>query len=260
MSKAAAALIMVCAFVATPCFAQTSGATTDTGQTADGWRGSLTPYLWVAGVEGNVAKLPDGTGTDFDVSFHDITTHLSSAFVGKGEIGYDKFGLIGDIEYVKVINTASVDIHSVLTIDTKAALKFTLGTVAGYYRAYDSPNYTVDVLAGVAINKGGVSVDLTGPLGRSAGGDIDHSWNAPIVGVRGTWRLNQKSSFTGMLDGGGSSSNTLWQAYAAYNYQFNKLFTLSGGYRYYSIDFNTDRLNFDNVHIAGFIVAGTFNF
>ena len=193
MSKAAAALIMACAFVATPCLAQTSGATTDTGQTPEGWRGSITPYVWVVGVEGNVAKLPDGTGTDFDVTFNDITTHLSQgAFVGKGEIGYDKFGLMADIEYVKVVNTASVDIHSVLTIDTKAALKFTLGTVAGYYRAYDGPNYTVDVLAGVAINTGGVSVDLPGPLGRTAGGDIDHSWNAPIVGVRGTWQLNQK--------------------------------------------------------------------
>ena len=260
MSKATVALIMACAFVGTPALAQTSGRTTDTGQTPDGWRGSLTPYLWVVGVQGNVARLPSGPGTDFDVTFNDITTHLQGAFVGKGEIGYDKFGLIGDLEYIKLNTSTNINVSHLPTVGAEVTLKTTLGTLAGYYRAYDSPKYTVDLLAGLAYTSGGVSLDLTGPLGNSIGGDIDHSWSAPIVGARGTWRINDKNSLTGMADVGGSSSNTLYQLYGSYNYQFNKLFTLSAGYRYYSIDFTTDRLKFNNLRLGGFLIAGTFNF
>lgn len=250
---------MACAFVATPCLAQTSGATTDTGQTADGWRGSITPYVWIAGPKGNVARLPSGPGTDFDVSFNDITTNLSSAFVGKGEIGYDKFGLVGDIEYLKVVSKSGINVGGLPTIDAKAAVKATMGSVAGYYRAYDSPKYTVDLLAGVGFNDGGISLDLSGPAGNVIGGDTSHTWTTPIVGVRGVWRINAKHSLSATLDGGGSSSDTLWQAYGAYNYELNKLVTLSAGYRYYSVDLKTDRLNF-NVDFGGFLLAATFNF
>jgi hypothetical protein len=258
MSKAAAALIMTGALVATPCYAQMSGRTVD-GQTPDGWRGSITPYLWLAGPKGTLASLPDGPSSEFDAAFKDVLTHLSSAFVGKGEIGYGKFGLLGDVSYIKIVADKDIGVGELPRLGAKVAVKSTMGSLLGYYRVYDSPRYTLDLMAGAAYNSGGLALDLSSAGGAAAAGHASKSWTDPVVGARAIARLTKRSSLSVTFDVGGASTTSVDQIVGAYNFQLNQLVTLSAGYRYYAVDFKNEAFRY-NLDLGGPIVAATFNF
>src|SRR6478672_9396108 len=107
-------------------------------ESSDGWHVSLSPYLWLTGVSGDLTAPFPLPGRDVDVDFGDLVDHLDGAFMGKGEVRYDRFGVLGDLLYLKVSGTNAHDPASLPNIDTKLKLSVTGATVAGFYRVYDT--------------------------------------------------------------------------------------------------------------------------
>lgn len=226
-------------------------------QDQSGWRGSVTPYLWLAGFEGHVGALVDAPPVPVDAEFPSIFDHLSGAFMGKAEIGYGRFGALGDIAYLKVAGDHNRQVGGVLALSGEIEAATTEATLAGYWRAYQSPAWDVDLVAGARYTKAEVEVDLTANS-RHVTGNADRDRWDPVLGARATVRLNDRWSLTGYGDVG-LSSETMWQAYGAVNYRFNDLISGSLGYRYYKASFSQSDFTYD-AQVGGPMLGLTFSF
>lgn len=238
-------------FAASPSFSQ------DTG---DGWHVSVTPYLWLSGIEGDLTAPFPMPGREVSADFGDLMDHLDGAFLGKGEVRYDRFGVMGDLLYLKVSGGETRNPENLPTIGTKLKLSTTAATLAGYYRVADSDQWKVDLLAGLRYNEIKTSLNATagGPgISRS----VSKDWTDPIVGVRAIVRTGERGSLTGYADYGGFGVNnsTVWQLFATYNYQWTEHVAVSAGYRHYVIDLDKNRFRYD-LALSGPLVGISYEF
>jgi hypothetical protein len=228
--------------------------------TSDGWHVSVTPYLWLTGVEGELTAPFPLPGREVTADFGDLMDHLDGAFLGKGEVRYDRFGVLGDILYLKVSGGNTRNPENLPTIGTKLKLSTTAATLAAYYRVADSDPWKVDLLAGLRYNEIETTLDATlgGPgVGRS----VSKDWTDPIVGVRAIVRTGERGSLTGYADYGGFGVNnsTVWQVFATYNYQWTENVAVSAGYRHYAIDLDKRGFQYD-LNLSGPLVGISYEF
>lgn len=73
----------------------------------DAVRISITPYLWAAGVDGQVSNY--GLTTSFDVGFDDVLKNLDFAFMIHAEVAWRRAFLFGDYEYIDLSTTVDID-------------------------------------------------------------------------------------------------------------------------------------------------------
>src|SRR5271170_3841025 len=64
------------------------------------WHFEVTPYLWFAGIEGNIAVGP--YQANYDTSFSDIFHHLKFGVMGTEEIRKGRIVFVSDQLYLKV--------------------------------------------------------------------------------------------------------------------------------------------------------------
>ena len=228
-------------------------------QEAQGWHGSITPYAWLAGVKGDVGAVVDSPPTAVDADFPDIFDALSGAFMGKAELGYGPFGVIGDISYVKVSGDHS-HVGPVLSISGEIESATTQATLAGYWRIHQDPAWDFDILAGARYTKSELEIDLA-TASRQVSGRRDLDWWDPVIGARTTVRLNERWSLSGYADYGGFgvSSDMVAQLYGGVGWRFADSWTASLGYRYYKTEFSKGDFNYD-LAIGGPILGVTYSF
>lgn len=228
-------------------------------QQSDGWHGSITPYAWLAGVKGDVGAVVDSPPTPVDAEFPDIFDKLSGAFMGKAEIGYGAFGVIGDFSYVKISGDHN-HVGPLLSISGEIESATTQVTLAGYVRLYQDEAWDFDVLAGGRYTKSELEIDLSTPS-RQISGSRDLDWWDPIIGARTTVRLNDRWSLSAYGDYGGFGVNSdmVAQLYGGVGWRFADSWTASLGYRYYKTEFSKGDFNYD-LAIGGPILGLTWNF
>lgn len=224
----------------------------------EGWQASVTGYVWVSGFEGTTSVQPEGNTSSTDANFGDLMDNLSGFFVGKGEIQYKRFGLYGDVLYLGLEAERVSDPSNPLNIGAEVEFDTTTATVAAFYRAIENENTNFDVLAGVRLNDVKIALDIQGP-GPGVERELSRSFTTPIVGARWTQRTSQRTSVTGYGDYGSNDESTVWQLYGTLNWAWTENAILSGGYRYYQLEFEQPRMNAD-ITLSGPLVAITYKF
>jgi hypothetical protein len=227
----------------------------------DGWEFTLSPYLWLVGIDGEVTL---GRETfEPSVSFGDIWDNLDFALQGYFEASKGKFGLFLDPTYLN------------LSIDR---------TVAGVERELESTSWLVEF--------GGLYELWAGPMGEGreasfsllGGGRYFSQDNEiklgsgislasdsesvvdPIIGARFTVDLHEKVPclLRGDIGGFGVGSEAAWQIQALLGYRFTPSMTLWAGYRVLDIDVeegDRDSRFFESkVTLSGPIVGFAFAF
>jgi opacity protein-like surface antigen len=234
------------------------GAGAATAQTtaaqAGGWQYELTPYIWAAGMKGDVQSgaLPK---ISTDVSFSDVLDVLDFGLMGAFEARKDRWGLLFDAIYMKLSmggtasRTGPGPIGATLTANANLEMEQTMLAAAASYRAVEGRS-PVDVIGGLRYVKLEANADinasffaLTGTVSRSG----DKDWVDPYIGARVQHPLADRWSVIGYADVGGFGvgSDFTWQALAGVNYDFSK--TVSGklGYRYLSVDYDKSGFLYD---------------
>jgi hypothetical protein len=119
-----------------------------TNFTQDTWHISVTPYVWLAGLDGTVGL--SGHVADVHQSFGDILGNLKVGFMGLGEVRRGRFGLLTDILYLRVGDQTAVPVTGLPSaVPIKAtANTFTLQPSFAY-RAYAKHRVAIDATAGV---------------------------------------------------------------------------------------------------------------
>jgi len=236
-----------------------AGAQGTPGRLAD-WSFEISPYLWMAGLDGTIQPVAGGPTFQSSLSFGDILENLDAGFFISGSARRDRFVILGDLYYISASDTVRTPRLPVVT-SIRGEAEILQGTLAAGWRAVDRPTYSLDLLAGVRAGENRIEVQARAgdTTVRQVRDDITYA--APILGVRGRVALSDRVSVTGYGDfGGGTSSvDSTWQLSATIDYHLSDRAALSVGYRHESLDIDNDGAR-SNTDTSGFLVGTRLRF
>jgi hypothetical protein len=201
---------------------------------ADRWQLSVTPYGWLAGLQGDV-KVRDTT-VHVDVPFHDVLDALDFTAMVHIEAQKGRWGLLSDVMYLAVSTEEDLNV-----VNAKLDQKMWIVEFGGFYRLLDRSvgqglPMSLDALVGGRYWN--LDTDLTiGPLGLGANAD----WVDPFIGLRWIGRLTDRLSLYARGDIGGfgvydDASKLTWNADGGAAFNLSKNVALLAGYRALNID------------------------
>ena len=230
-----------------------------------GWQFELTPYIWAAGMKGDVQSGPLPK-ISTDVSFSDIVDVLDFGLMGAFEARKGRWGMLFDAIYMKLSmggtasRTGPGPIGATATASATLEMKQTLLAAAASYRAVEGRS-PVDVIGGLRYVKLEASADIDGSFEAVSGtlsrsGDKD--WVDPYIGVRIQHPIADRWTLVGYGDigGFGVGSDFTWQAIAGVNYDFSKSVSGKLGYRYLAVDYDKDGFLYDMDSYGAYLGVG----
>jgi opacity protein-like surface antigen len=216
------------------------------GESEGGWRHNVTAYAFLPAQTSGTSTVA-GSDVDLDLSLGDIFDNelLDFALAGRYEAWKGDWGIIVDANYVK-LGTA---INPGPGFDVDADIRQAWLSVMAAYRAVNTTygennrRLTFDVQGGVRYNGLKQEFDIKTPGPAATVGGTEYWWE-PVVGARVMWEINDK--WAGAVDtnfgGFGAGGDDLQViATAGVSYRAWENTSLRFGYRYYSIDYSTDR-------------------
>ncbi|MCP4398835.1 MAG: hypothetical protein GY801_16245, partial [bacterium] len=207
------------------------------GYAQEVWKFHLVPYLWAAGLNGDVGV--KGIEAPVEASFGDIWDALDMAFLLHAEANRGKWTLMLDPTYLKLSKDANAG-----PADISVELQNWIVDFGLFYRPYEKALGDIDdrTLA-LELLAGGRYMSLDQTLGISGLGDAQDNkqWADPILGGRLMADVTENLAFMlrGDVGGFGVGSDLTWSVSSFLGYQFTPLFSLWGGYRALGVDYQT---------------------
>jgi hypothetical protein len=249
------------AFCAPPALAE-SGETiaSDAASPDSGWHVSFSPYLWMSGLKGDMGVSEQVEPVAVDLSFGDIFNHLKFAAMGSSEARHGRFVTTTDVMYISMSASDNIKIREADFLDAKLKTKTFIATMTAGYRVVDQGRLYFDVLGGGRLNSMKTGLELEGPQ-RSFDGSKTETWIDPIIGVRLSAPLGEHWSFKtyGDIGGFGVGSHFTWEVLGLVEYDLSRSWSLSGGWRHLSIDFDDNGFVFD-ARMDGPILGAVYRF
>lgn len=200
---------------------------------ASGWVFSANGYVWATGVSGNVRTLPPLPIVHVEARFDQLVRNLDGALMGAVEARHGRLILAGDAMYVRLSPTEDLPGPGPTEVAHLRSTSLT-SLVAVGYRAYDTPNLTLDGFVGVR----GVYLDNTLSVAIPAAAQTlslerAETWAAAAVGARAQVKLTDHIQVVAIGFGGGfqGSSNSFEDGSVTLHYNFARRFSIFGGYR-----------------------------
>ncbi|THJ34285.1 hypothetical protein E8K88_07125 [Lampropedia aestuarii] len=243
------ALAVVCG-LASPAWAQKP---TQADAQDNAWRLQLTPYVWMAGLNGDIKPLRSGPTGHVNRSFSDILSELDTAFFLTGTARKGQAVLHGDISHALTSDRSDLP----LGLRAKASVKQTSAALLAGYNWLESGRSNLDTMAGLRF------WDVKAKLAIDGVGDVQSSASFIDPVLAGRWRSQLASRWSSIvyadIGGFGVGSRLTWQGMAALNYQWSDGLFFSLGYRYLQVDYrrNGKRLDFNQ---SGPLLGATFRF
>ena len=225
---------LVAASFSQPCLAQ---------DTPEGWQVSFTPYVWLAGIKGQVGV--GGFVTDVDLSFGDILENLDMALMGTLEARHGRWAGALDMVYVSTLVEQDVTSPTPATVDLDAGPDHRSNPRLGY-AVLERP-------WGGSRCARGVPLLARERRSRSLGerrperprGNASQDWVDGTVGGRIRYRAGEKWRLYGKLDFGAGGSKFTWQALGGAAYDLGRCCALTAAYRHLDVDYDSDGFLFD---------------
>ena len=221
---------------------------------AQDWSGQITPYVWGAGLGGDVTPFAGAPTLSFDKSLSEVLEDTDGAFFLSGFARRDRLVLMGDLSW------SASSKAGVLPPGVPAEGKVTqrsLTLLAGW-RVVSNDRMTLDALAGARAWRVESRIRLAGgALSAAPGKDfID-----PILALRANVALAPQWSALLYADVGGfgAGSEHTSQFLATVNYQVTDQLYVSAGYRQLNVDYRDGGTRLD-VTMAGPILGATWRF
>lgn len=221
----------------------------------EGWVFSVTPYVWMYGLEGDVRIR--SVEADLDVSFGDILESLDVALMLHAEAWKGRYGLFIDPSYGRLLTEGE---SSSTGVDVETDL--ILVDFGGFYRVLDQRSAGLARTADLSL--GGRYVYLRNEIDFTAATDrkLSNDFIDLTVGARYSMDLTRR---VGLMIGGdvggfdfGASSEFAWNAEALSSFRFGESGRLWAGYRILDFDRDDGGSNGLDVQFSGPIVGYEF--
>ena len=197
----------------------------------EGWEFTLAPYVWFAGIDGDVTV--KGTTSEVDADFGDISDSLDAAALGYFEVRNGKWGAYTDVVYLDAsrngkVGAANIEVGATSTILEAGAL----------YRAYEGHNQDYPVATDIFF--GARYMNIEAALDFTGAGDVQEGkdWVDPIIGATHLRDFSEKVTLTagGDVGGLGIGSDFTYSLRLLLGYRFTEHVNGWIGYRYLDID------------------------
>ena len=207
----------------------------------DAWQFRLTPYIWAAGLKGDVGTIPGQPAVPVDVSSHQALEDLASGGMFSFDARKGRHGFLVDVLYTDVRSDFEL-LPAPIGLEMKAISKTTIASLAYQYEWYREDQTVVDLLAGARYWKVASTLEFSGGLGLLAGKRIDNSfsWTDPGVGIKARAPLGGGKFY---VDGGaavggfGVGSKHFYDLNANVGYQWSKAIGTTVGYRMFDVNY-----------------------
>ena len=219
-----------------------------------GWRFALTPYVWLAGIDGDVGVGP--LVSHVNLSTGDVLDHLQFAFSLYGEVRRQWFVGGTDLFYASVGGAKAV----VFRGDTGTFNLTDRQTIVNPFVGYSVGNatWTLDVLAGARYWRTRDRLSVDRPNGQSRDFTSTTDWWDAVGGLRLTGTIIPRLPFTIGGDAGGGGAKNDWQVHGDVAYKVSSIWNVGVSYRYLSVDYAKSPLTLD-LAFKGFVIAGTYH-
>lgn len=226
------------------------------------WRLEVTPYLWLAGNDGDVATAVGSV--EVDQNLDDVIDALDDLKLGGAlhvEVHNNRWGLFGEAWYIDLESDARTPAGA------KAEVGFEqfIGELGAFCRLLQTGGRQrrpqLDLLGGVRVNWLELAIDIEG-IGS---GDRERTWVDPFVGLRGELEAIPRMVVYGRGDIGGfgidaeHTSDFTWLAEVGAYWRISDHFSWSLGYRWFDTDYESGSFAYD-VNLNGPITALTIRF
>lgn len=235
----------------------------------DGWQVSVTPYLWLAAMNGDIGFRGRDASVDQDLG--DVIDILKDSFNIGGavhlEVENGKWGFFVDASYMDLRAEDNTRIGT--TID--AQLQQFIGELGGFYSVIRQkpdgakPAWRIDLLGGVRFTWMSVEIDPDNFDSR----DREKGWVDPFIGARVACQITDWCSLGVRGDIGGfgidpgTTSDLTWNVMAGADFQLSKSMSVMLGYRWLDYDYHDgdgrDEFSFD-MTLSGPYFGGTIRF
>lgn len=205
---------------------------------SEAWELSLTPYVWLPGLKGDLASIPPAT-IPVNISSLTAVENVKSLLMTMFEAKNGAHGFFVDLTYTDV--QLEKELIPVTGLTAEARLKLLTPTLAYQYAILNEESATVDVLAGVRGWSVDASIQFSGGL---AGKRIGHDevWIDPMIGAKA--RIPIVSSFytsgTLFVGGFGLGSDFFYETSLNLGYQWTETVGTYIGYRILGVDYDRD--------------------
>jgi hypothetical protein len=223
------------------------------------WEVQITPYVWLAGMEGDVGPLRALSLRDVSLSFGDIWDTAGEAGVVFASARRGSWVVYADATALSV--TAEEELDSArasgFTVDTSAsALAVAVGR-----KVSKSDRHRVEVYAGVRSwwVSNDFDIDTAGPGTVRTG--TDANWSDPLLGIAGRADLTARWALIGMAEigGFGVGAHSEFSLLGGVTYSFSDRFGVSAAWRHMAVDYRDEDFVYD-VRNAGPVIGATFRF
>lgn len=232
---------------------------TGSGQTAkSGWEFEVIPYLWMAGVGGDVKA--KGEDAHMSASFGDIWDNLEFGAQAHVEARNGKWGMFLDATYLDVSNTKEeIRREDFGPVDGKVDITEWIVELGGAYqvakwRVQKESAVSLDILGGGRYWYMEGKLTLSHPdLDSSGSQSVSDDWIDPFVGARLGVELGRYFTLglRGDIGGFGVGSEFSWNAMITLRYRITRLISAWVGYRALGVDYKTgsgdDKVEYDLV-------------
>ncbi len=232
------------------------------------WALQVTPYLWAAGLSGDVSPFRRAPTIGIEKSFSDVMENLNFGGFVNVWGRYEQFVFSGDVMYVDTTDSktfgplpaVSPAIPAGIVVDGSVDTKQFMATLQGGYRIYETPDVSLDALGGVRFWHISNAVTVRA-LGLSRTYDESFGWADPVVGARAFLRMNEKWSLQAQADigGFGAGSDLTWSVLGTVNYIMTDNISLSAGYKVLEVDYDRDGYVYDT-QLSGPVLGATWRF
>ncbi len=216
----------------------------------EGWEFTVAPYIWMAGIEGDVEI--NGQKADVDIDFSDILDELDLAGMVHLEAKKGRLGFFLDPTYLKV--SADQDVGPLENIDVEFEQESWIIDFGWFYRVGrwgEARPMVLDILLGGRYWDISTKIEVDNPLpGVAVDQKSDRDLLDPVAGIRFRSCLADRFQVSVRADIGGfdisdNTSKLSWQAIGLLGYDLSKNITFLAGYRAINLDYekNGDELD-----------------
>ena len=219
----------------------------------------ISPYVWVASLEGDVATLARLPAVEVDASFSDILEKADLALMLAAEVRYDRFGVTTDFSYMELSIEEGSPLRFFNGVDFETDTFF--ATFKGFYRAVEEERFILDVLAGLRLWDVATVLKFKPGLLPGLRTSDDDTWADPVFGARGSAQLLGSFFITAGADigGFGAASDLTWQMIGTVDWVPTPWLAIRAGYRHLDVDYHHGDFEWD-IAMSGPIVGATLRF
>ena len=227
----------------------------------DEWRFKLSPYIWLAGFEGEAGPLKNAPPSETSISASDAFADTDVSLMMIIDAKKGRHGIYTDIFYSDIESTETLNTATNTQLNSRT--KTTMLTLSYSLDLHHVNGSSVDLLAGARW----WSIDADVSIGSqipalNMSGNNSESWFDPFVGVKGYLPITDSQFY---ISGGASvggfdiNADSFYEINANVGYQWSEHLASAVGYRLYDLDYDQNNFQYD-VKQSGWVIGLTLDF